>query len=349
LTPATTPEEGVVSVRITAVVLGLLAVLAVYPNPASAAATCQNVTVPVALGSGLPVDRLVAGTLCEPASYAGRPRRVDVMVHGGTYSRSYWDFPTNYPQYSYVRRTLGERRATFAYDRLGAGLSSRPLSEQAGAAAEAFVLHQVVVWLRTEHGFPIVDVVGHSFGSMVAVAEAGAFQDVDALVLTGYLHASGPGDLHVTDLVPAATDPRFAGQGYDLGWMTSRPGGRGPLFYSASADPAVIATDEATKDVVSSTFFGEEMTALEVAAPLNVSDAVRAPVLLVAGQLDAIYCGITLDCTDTAAVRAHEEPYFLAAPSLTVVMVPDTGHDVALHPSAAQSFTDIDQWLDAIG
>jgi hypothetical protein len=33
--------------------------------------------------------------------------------------------------------------------------------------------------------------------------------------------------------------------------------------------------------------------------------------------------------------------------SLSAELVPDTGHDIALHPSASISFTMIDQWIKA--
>jgi pimeloyl-ACP methyl ester carboxylesterase len=322
--------------------------VAVSGHPARAAGGCQQVAVPVALGPGLPADQTIAGTFCEPESYAGPSRRVDVMVSGGTYSRAYWDFATAYPAYSYLHQTVAAGRAALAYDRLGTGASSRPQSALITADVSAYVLHQVVVWLRTQAGFGVVDAVGHSFGSVVAVAEAATFHDVDALVLTGYLHATGPATFRVTVLHPAALDPAFAGHGYDLGYLTSRPGTRAGLFYSAAADPAVVAEDEATKDVVSATFFTDALTQLNVPAPVNLSDAVRVPVLLVAGEQDAIYCGLTLDCTDQAGVRAHEVPYFAAAPSLAVTMVAQTGHDVALHPSAPQSFAAIDAWITAL-
>jgi hypothetical protein len=72
-------------------------------------------------------------------------------------------------------------------------------------------------------------------------------------------------------------------------------------------------------------------------------------VLLVSGECDGLFCGITLGCTSTATVLAHETPYFAAASSLDLYMVPDTAHDVALHPSARTSFDVINQWLAAKG
>jgi pimeloyl-ACP methyl ester carboxylesterase len=343
---ATIRRKSVALVLVVTLLFALSASL-VRPHPALAAATCQQARLPVALGLGRPLDQVVAGTFCVPPSYGGRPPQVDVMVHGGTYNRAYWDFPTSYPAYSYLHRTLGEHRAAFAYDRLGAGASSRPLSLTVTASVEAYVLHQVVQWLRGQGGFGVVNVVGHSFGSVIAVAEAATYNDVNALVLTGYLHAQGPATFRVTDLYPAALDPRFAGQGYDLGYLTSRPGIRAALFYYSTADPAVVLADEATKDVMSSALFSEGMTQLSTPAPANLSDRVTTPVLLVAGQHDLIYCGLLLDCASTGTVRAHEAAYFASAASLDVYMVADAGHDVALHPSAQASFDVIDGWLDA--
>jgi hypothetical protein len=48
-------------------------------------------------------------------------------------------------------------------------------------------------------------------------------------------------------------------------------------------------------------------------------------------------------CADQTAVQTDKKPYFGSAPSLTVNTVPDTGHDIVLHPSANVSFNMIDQ------
>jgi hypothetical protein len=52
-----------------------------------------------------------------------------------------------------------------------------------------------------------------------------------------------------------------------------------------------------------------------------------------------------VNCTDPSALLAEETPFYASTPRLAVATVPGTGHDVALHPSAAQSFAVIDQWL----
>src|SRR5688572_14466912 len=95
---------------------------------ASATSNCTSVQKPVALGPGQPAIYQISGTLCLPTTWAPGPHQIDVLVHGATYDRSYWDWPQQSPAYSFVMRTLQAGRATFAYDTLGAGQSSRPVS-----------------------------------------------------------------------------------------------------------------------------------------------------------------------------------------------------------------------------
>jgi hypothetical protein len=65
----------------------LAASLAVPALPAEAeAGSCTNVSVPVTLGGAA---WRVKGTLCTPDAYTGGVRRVDILVHGGTYNSSY--------------------------------------------------------------------------------------------------------------------------------------------------------------------------------------------------------------------------------------------------------------------
>ena len=69
--------------------------------------------------------------------------------------------------------------------------------------------------------------------------------------------------------------------------------------------------------------------------------------LVVVGAQDAIFCADppVLDCAAPAQLQANQAPYYARAASLTVYSIPGTGHDVALHPSADQSFDLINNWL----
>jgi pimeloyl-ACP methyl ester carboxylesterase len=310
-----------------------------------AAGQCAAVTLPAALAPGAAADQTLAGTLCQPSDPGRGPLTVDVLTSGATYNQSYWDWPQDPSLYSYVDKTLRAGRATFAYDRAGTGASSHPPGTAVTLAADAYELHQAVAWLRAQ-GYAQVNSVGHSLGSIIAIAESAAYNDVDRLVLTGFLHAPNPGYAHlISFLYPAALDPQFAGAGLRPGYLTSAPGSRG-VFYSSAADPAVIAYDEQHKDTVTTGEIGGALEQIETPPPLNVSDTISVPVLLIVGQQDKLMCGGPVpDCADPDSVRAAEAPYYRSAASLTVQTVPDTGHDLALHPSADQSFTLINRWL----
>jgi len=328
-----------------------LAATGIWALPASPAAAatahtsgdCVSLRIPVALAPDLAPAEQIAGTLCVPVGRVATT--VDVLVHGAGYDQTYWNWPVDPGTYSYVDKTLAAGRATFAYDRLGAGESSHPLSTLITTDADAYVLHQLIGDLR-DVGFAGLDVVGHSFGSIIAVDEAAAYHDVDRLVITGLLHPEvAPPYVPTSIFYPADQDPQFAGRGLDPGYLTTIPGTRGPAFYSASADPAVVAYDEAHKDTVSGSELAVGLAASQAPPATNAAGGVTAPVLVVDGDQDSLFCGFTVDCTNSAGVLATEEAYYRAAPSVDVVLIPWTGHSLALHPTAAQSFSVIDHWL----
>jgi hypothetical protein len=120
--------------------------------------------------------------------------------------------------------------ATLNIDRIGDGNSSHPPSAELDLTAGAVALHDAVTALRTGavdgHPFQHVIMAGHSIGSIEAWIEAARYHDVDAVTVTGALHALNPGlpALAQSDLYPAANDPKFAGSGLDPGSLTTVPG-----------------------------------------------------------------------------------------------------------------------------
>jgi pimeloyl-ACP methyl ester carboxylesterase len=328
--------------------VGMSETTAATPVPPSSSGTCTEVRLPLAFTDWQPVNAALAGTLCLPATWAAGDHAVDVLVHGGMYNRQYWDWPVHPELYSYVRRTVGAGRAAFFYDRFGAGSSTRPSGAQASFNADVYGLHQVIQWLRTS--YPTVNVIGHSLGSVVVVQEAGLYQDVDRVVITGLTHGHGLGFITLpTAVYPARLDSQFA-QIISLvqgAYLTTLPGRRASLFYSSSADPAVIGYDEAHKDVMTGSQTSEAILALTLRPGLNMSNQIIAPVLLVNGQLDAPFCNVDVSCASDAILRAAEAPYYTDARSFTARTIPDTGHDLPLHPSAGLSFGVIDAWLES--
>jgi pimeloyl-ACP methyl ester carboxylesterase len=314
---------------------------------------CQSIRLPVALAAGKPAGQVISATYCQPLAWASGAHEVDILTPGATYNGAYWDWPQDPSLYSYADKTLHAGRATFDYDRVGTGKSSRPPGDQVTIISEAYVLHQIVTWLRNSGGYGQVNLIGHSLGSVISIQEAGAFQDVSRVVVTGLLHIPdvglGFGSTLVSLMHPATLDTEFKGQGIGPGYLTTIPGYRSKDFYSPSADPAVVSYDEAHKDIVSLADLSSLGTTWARPAGKNASDSITAPVLVVIGQLDAIFCTDPpiLDCSVAAQISASEAPYYASAASLTVGIIPAAGHDIALHPSADQSFAQISEWISA--
>jgi pimeloyl-ACP methyl ester carboxylesterase len=318
---------------------------------------CRTVERPVSVTPGGTVTAEISGTLCTPVSWSGGERQIDVLVHGGSYNQTYWDWPQDPSTYSYVRRASADGRATFAYDRLGVGKSSRPLSALVTVQSDAYVLHQLVGWLRSSESHApkgdrlSVNVVSHSIGGIVAIEEAAKYDDVDRLVVTGMLHGVGIGVAGIGTFVnyyPATLDPAFLGTTLDASYVTTLPGARGWSYYNTkTADPDVIAYDEAHKDVTTHATIVSTALADQLPAPLNSTSRVHAQVLSIVGQQDIMFCGVLLNCRSERAVRLNEAPYFSHAESFTAETVPDTGHNLALHPSSGTSYRMISDWIES--
>jgi pimeloyl-ACP methyl ester carboxylesterase len=269
------------------------------------------------------------------------------LVHGATYTHLYWDFPYGDGYYSYVQAATLGGYATFNVDRIGAGASSHPASAQLTTTATAVALHDAITALRngTVDGnrFEKVIWVGHSLGSITGWFEIGRYEDVDAAIFTGALHAmnmDGAQQL-LANALPAPYDPMFAGAGLDEGYLAIPGEARTAAFYyPATTNPSVTAIDEANRDLVSAASLGELFGALGQPPAESLMRDSTIPVLLVVGAKDALFCGwltAPYDCASSDSVKAYEAPYFPHARTLTVVTIPETGHDNALSTTAPLS------------
>lgn len=306
---------------------------------------CEDHVLAVALAPGEPADYHVVGTLCSQGPAAGKT--LQLLQHGGTYSRIYWDFPYEAARYSYVRNAIAAGYATFNLDRLGNGASDHPNGLLPTLVAQVYVGHQVIAALRRGEiggvAFEKIIAVGHSLGSVVSKHLAGTYpEDVDGVILTGFVHDYDPefAPLLGESLYPATLDPRFAGQFPAFDYLTTMPGARETLFYYApTTDPTVVAIDESTKGTLC---LGE---GVEPAGP--TSQWIEAPLLLVIGNQDKIFCGPGVDhCSSEAAVAAWESAFYSAAASLEVVVVPEAGHDLNLHTNADVTYAAMIEWAN---
>ncbi|MQY04639.1 alpha/beta fold hydrolase [Actinomadura macrotermitis] len=309
----------------------LTATTTATPASASTGPSCETYRLPVRIADPGQATETMSGELCRPANR--RPRTVQLLVHGGYYNHAYWDFPVGNGYYSYVRAATSAGYATFNVDLIGSGASSHPQSGLVTSEAGAVALHDAITALRAGtldgHGFGKVIWVGHALGSYYAWSEIPRYGDVDAAILTSALHGFNldHAKTGAANAYPAPDDPKFAGSGLDRGYITTRPDTRGAMFYyPPSADPAVVAKDEELKDVYPSAAI----------VPPKIPYGIRVPVLLVGGAQDWLTCqGVTVyDCDDPESVRAYESQFYLPEAKPKVVMVPATGHVMALARTA---------------
>jgi pimeloyl-ACP methyl ester carboxylesterase len=315
-----------------------------------AALRCQRERSPVALAAGAPARYHLAGWLCADGSPRGRA--VEVLIPGLTYGAPYWNFPLDPARYSYVRAATAAGFATLAIDRLGTGASDHPPAAAVTATAEAFALHNVVQRLHAGQvgpaRFPAVVLVGHSYGSDLALREAAAYADVSGVISTGWLTAGNPaGHLQVRGSydTSASDDPKFAHTRLPAGYVTTRPGTRGADFYNTSyASPAVIKEDEALKETVTS----GELASVTIPVPQATTRLIHVPVLLADGQDDNLDCSPSLpgvSCASAAALIAREQANYPPQACLTAFVLPRSGHSINLHPDAPQWFAAANRWI----
>jgi len=331
-------QQRSIWMRLCALMVGVLFLVGLA-TPAQASpqhhfpsARCQEVSIPAKTTTR---SVSIYGKLCMPV--IGKPKTVQLLVHGATYNHLYWDFPGFDGKYSYSKVANDAGYATLAIDRLGTGQSTRPPSQEVTYDAQISTLHQVIQALRKNIAgkkFSSVQIIGHSFGSAYAIGEAATYQDVDAMVLTGNGHkvSTLTQQQSVDFFHPANTEARFSS--LDAGYLTTIPGTRddgGFLYDMSRTDPEVVKKDEATKDVISTAEFATRPPNLGTLAL-----KIKVPVLIFDGQQDTHYCGLGAnDCSSTKTFYDAEKPFYTTCLAVAFVK---SGHDVNLHTNAPSSF-----------
>lgn len=307
---------------------------------------CEEESFAVTLSPADPTVYQVFGVLCSRGSLENKT--IQVVLHGSTYSHSYWDWPFQSETYSYMRRATAAGYAVLNLDRIGIGQSDHPPATDVTIPANAHVVHQIVQALRGGNlVLPAfgrvraerVALVGHSLGSVISIQEAATYDDVDGVVLTGISHNPGPalGEL-LSTLVPANSQALFAGRNIPDGYLTSPEGSRSIFYYTPSADPLVIALDEQTRET---TTVGELDTAFPA---LFQSGNVHTPVFVVVGDLDLAFCAAP-SCSATGSFAAEAASYPADACAETAIIA-GAGHDLNLHFQAPQTYDAVLDWLD---
>nr|MDJ0928573.1 alpha/beta fold hydrolase [Gammaproteobacteria bacterium] len=267
-----------------------------------------------------------------------------VLVSGAGYGSIYWDFPYQPDTYSFARAALARGLATFNFDRPGVGRSDRPFGMTLGVDNQAHVLSQIIETLKSQHDFVAVATLGHSFGSTITLAHALAFpQQVDGIVLTGFVHNSNPGfNLAMRDGVDlAAFKGPLVGSLFDPTYIISKPNTRGDIFYTAAnTDPVVVEIDELNRQTTS---IGEVITMTKYFK--QQSTALAVPAFTLVGENDFVVCGGAVDCTNHDAIMVWEAEFFPRAACHEIVVLEDTNHNANLHLNAPNSFQMMLDWI----
>lgn len=289
----------------------------------------------------------LAGDLYLPAEGAA-PSTVQVLLPGLTYDRRYWTIPG--PN-NYAHHMARAGYAVLALDRIGTGQSSRPPALEVNTDNHVAVLHQVIQALRAgeiaDLAFSGVVVVGHSYGSGIAIVEAAVHQDVDALIVSGMLHTTAPLYEKVREFFhPASEDPVLAPTAppeWPEWYMTQRPGFRATMLeYAENIDPRMSRYNELIKSTAT---LGEGESLPQTYAP-EYSRAVRVPVLLVVGQHDALFCGEQVGFGAVAGpVHDFEKSFYHPDASLETHVIPRSGHSLNLHANAPEWFEIARHWM----
>lgn len=295
----------------------------------------------------------IAGQLRVPTGAT----TVHLLLHGFTYAQYYWHLSYKPETYSYVAAANKIGYATFAIDRLGAGASDHPLSELVTLENQASVVNQVIqALLRGQIGdtaFRKIVLVGHSYGSMVALYTAGRYQSVDLLVITGMSHNVKPVQIITGltgELVVATSDPKFASKDLDFGYLTTRASAREVFYYLEKDDKykyvekEVIDLDEASKDTGTD---AEVVTLISLSdSLLDFSRQINIPVFVVDGAQDTIFLPPLPGQTWTDKTLAESErPFYGPQATVQALVVPNAGHDVTLHRSAPDTLEAIYGWV----
>ncbi|ETS87343.1 hypothetical protein PFICI_01171 [Pestalotiopsis fici W106-1] len=272
----------------------------------------------------------VAATYCEPDSGPGKA--LQVLVHGIGFDRSYWDFPADNYNYSYVDQALAAGYSTFAYDRPGIGQSQHgdPVNEiqsflelavliELTSQLRAGQVESVATYDKTVH-------VGHSFGSIQTYGLAAQRPELtDAIALTGFSQNGSynaefalGGNFVQANSIPALGD-------YPDGYFASgsETGVQINFFGPGDFDPAILKAAYSTGQPVT---VGELLT---LAGPASVLNTYPGPVQIVTGERDIPFCGGNCSVT-TPSVPEQAGQYFPNATYFDALVVPGAGHGLNL-------------------
>jgi pimeloyl-ACP methyl ester carboxylesterase len=269
------------------------------------------------------------------------------MLTSEQFSNTYWDFA---PDYSYVDIAASYGYASFFYDRLGVGLSSKPDPIQTiQGPLEVEIAQVLATSLRhgqfSDNKFPKIVGVGHSFGSIITNAITKQYPDsLDAAILTGFgTDLSGqPLFLQALNLAIANQNQplRFAKLNNAFLVSSTIISNQIGFFKAPGFAPAILDQAEATKGTVT---YGELNSLGGVG---GLASNFTKPVAVVDGVNDLPFC--SGNCSyPTDQAKAVQPKYYpnVADADFGSYLAPLTGHGVSFHYSAKGAYEYVQKFL----
>lgn len=281
----------------------------------------------------------IAATYCEPDT--GPSKTVQLLTHGISFDRNYWDLAYNGHNYSYVARAVDEYGySTFAWDRLGIAQSQHgePINE-IQSSLEIAALYALTTGLRAgalagvATAFDKVVHVGHSFGSIQTYSLTVLHPDAsDGLVLTGF---SQQGEF--LPYFGLASNFRAAADDEDYDASACYPAGYLALGNARALQTNFLTPGNFDPELLRLAFAsGKPVTMGEIltlGAQTGVSNPFTGPVLVITGGRDLSFCGGDCNITGDASLPNYLEltrPFFPNTSTFDAVVVGDAGHGLNL-------------------
>lgn len=275
------------------------------------------------------------GFLYEPKGKEGCKASILQANHALTTGAWYWDIPYEQQKYSIARKVAASGIPFLALNKLGYGqpnhpfrASDRPPGHTVTVEALADASHQVTQQLKAK-GYGKVGLIGHSAGSEESELAAGLYQDVDALILSGFTHLA---TTRFTNQLVTREIPRSFGDDYPFFFGDHNT--RDSFLFTKNIDPKLV---KALHPLVNETPAGE-IQSIGPQVSRAVAPLISAPVLTLIAEDDEIF---------SKDIAPLDKDLFLSSSDVTFNNYPGIGHGLEFHTGGPQITKDVVTWLKA--
>ena len=312
-------------------------------NVTNSGAWCRTYRFPVKMSPTSTDCYEVFGDFCTNQPLTDETT-VQILLAGGSNNTTYWDWPLDPDNHSYVRHATRSGFAVLNVDRLGYGKSDHPDPTKIDFPVGGYVVHQLVQYLKEGalgHKFKKVVLNGNSLGGMVAWYAASQHQSADAVIVSGVGHNFSELALKavLSAVQPVEENPRY---GRGLGWKP------GYLVRTLTPTAPESGHDWYTEYLGDTVTIAELQTLMDASRDYSITRNIKVPVLFAMGHHDVRWCTTTGDCT-TDPVFTTESSYYGPLARFESFIVPNSGHLTNKSLGAKVFYEKIDTWLHSHG